>query len=230
MTKENRNNLIFLVTLVVLSAPGLIILVTKALNGTGGLTATPPSKKVRTAYLNPVGGEAGLIRLVPPVTLAFVDKVAQEHAGGLPERGSAAGGRPVPTVSAGRRIEWLRQDSVDGAYMLLWLRARSEGPVDKVEADVDGRPIAAEVVVELDVDEAVRKELQEGSGGRSALGYSGYANPPRRVAVVRLATPSIEGQPVELRWRRDEVTQEDVIVAPPTRPMTRPAPADTTAS
>ena len=195
-----RNNLIFLVALLLLSAPGLVILVGKALRGEGGLRSDPPSVRVATPYLNPVGTAPGVTRSVPPQTLAWVDSVSREVLGKPALRRKAAGGRPDPIVGESRAAELL---SLDPPVVLVW--QHEEGPAaESVAVVIDGEATAAESLETFPVPPEVRHELQQ----------FGYPNPPRSAVVARLPTAAGELPAWEIRWTRGETTYADVLTLP----------------
>ena len=208
MQREARVNLIFLIALLALSTPGLVLLVGKALNGTGGLNASPPSSRVATPYLNPVGTAPDTVRLAPPKTVAFVDDVAREHTGRPATRPGAAGGRPSPVIGEKRQIELLGRDGEDWV-LAIW--HHRDGPdVDAVTATADNVDVAATVDGFADVPGEVREELQDGPPLPNLKGYAGYAAPPRRLSVVRVTAPASAGR-LSLSWRRGDLSQADEI-------------------
>ena len=198
--REVRNNLIFLVALLLLSAPGLTILVGKALRGEGGLRSDPPSVRVATPYLNPVGTAPGVTRSVPPQTLAWVDSVSREVLGKPALRREAAGGRPDPVIGDERAAELL---SLDPPAVLVW--QHEEGPAaGSVAVVIDGEATAAESIVTFPVPPEVRHELQQ----------FGYPNPPRSAVVAVLPARAGGLEAWELRWTRDGTEYRDVLALP----------------
>ncbi len=207
MTREARFNLIFLIVLLALSAPGMIILTTKALRGTGGLNASPPTAKVATVYLNPVGASGKTIRLATPKVVSFVDGMAQKHLDRPAQRLGGAGGRPSPLIGHDFRLEALGRGK-DGWYVLIWQHV--DGPdASNITGTLGGQTIEAQVVEVVDVPTEVRRELQKGPPLTTVEGFAGYAAPPRRVAVVRVTGG--ETGVLSLSWDRDEVRRSDAI-------------------
>ncbi|MEM1010591.1 MAG: hypothetical protein AAGI46_00050 [Planctomycetota bacterium] len=218
MTRDTRNNLIFLGVLLVLTLPPMFLLVGKAWRGEGGLNATPPAAKIKTAYLNPVGVGSGVIRIVPPATDAFVDDLARDLTGEPAFRLASAGGRPSPLIGEDFRLELLGELD-DETLLVIWLH-RDGADLDSVTSPAGGM----RVVTHVDVPSEVRKELQEGPASAIISGYSGYAAPPRRVAVVALKGTVPERLTVS--WNRGEMAGQDTIDlsdVTPTRASTLPA-------
>ena len=222
MTREAKFNLVFLVALLALSLPGMIILTRKALNGTGGLNASPPDVAISTPYLHPVGVAPGVTRSAPPLTLAWVDEVAESATGRPALRLSAAGNRPVPIIGEAFRLELLDANPDSRATpnapagtvtLLAWQHAADAPPAEDFVVSVDGEPAVVLALEPREVPQKVLKELQA----------YGYPRPPATAVVLTLALPSADeggedrglaGRTIAASWARGDERRGDTLALP----------------
>lgn len=215
MSREAKLNAIFLLAILLLSLPGVIILVRKKLDPDARYMAEAPYIRRTEVYNNPVDAGTRSIRVVPPVTSGWVSELTNEHLGSAPLRREAPGGRVEPILSAGRHFEFLAAPEDAGGRtiaLLAWLDDFGAGRVASVDADAEGGLLGElqEVSIqEIAVPPKVVDELQDG----------GFVVPPRRVAIVRLqfAAPTTPGitdaasQRLILRWRAGDESRQDVL-------------------
>lgn len=210
MGKETRFNLIFLVALLLISTPGVILLIGKQLKPGARRLADPPYVRRTEAYNNPLPASSASIRVVPPITAAWVEAMTMEHLGHPPLRHAAAGGRSEPIMSDGRRFELLGldRDGNEATLALLgWLADLGRGDVEAIDAEAAflGNLEAVEVV-QLEVPPDVIRELKG----------IGFVTPPTRIGLTRLRFAAA-GQPVSseaivrLRWQLADDQEEDVL-------------------
>jgi hypothetical protein len=220
LDKETRFNLIFLVALLLISAPGVVLLIGKQLKPGARRLADPPYVRRTEAYNNPLPASSASVRVAPPITAAWVEAVTIEQLGHPALRHQAAGGRREPIMSEGRRFELLGLDrDGDGATLALlgWLAELGRGDVQAIDAEAECLGILEGVeVVQLDVPPDVIKELKG----------IGFVTPPTRVGLTRLrftlaAKPGSEAI-VRLRWHLADDEGQDVLN------LHRVLPADTT--
>ena len=219
MTREAKLNLGFLIVLLALSLPGMFMLTRKALRGEGGLNASPPDVAISTPYLHPVGIAPGVTRSTPPLTLAWVDEVAESATGRPALRLSAAGNRPVPIIGAEFRLELLdinldpqaTPNAPAGTVTLLaWQHTADAPPAEDFVVVVDDQPAVTLAVETREVPQKVLKELQA----------YGYPRPPASAVVLTLALPvadeetALAGRTIAASWARGDERRGDTLTLP----------------
>ena len=198
----------FLILLLLLSLPGVVLLISKHLKPGARRLADPPYVRRTEAYNNPLAASSASIRVLPPITAQWVEKTAMEKLGHLPARLEAAGGRFEPIMSEHRRFELLAMSREGGSSTLVllgWLAELGCGEVRELEAEAPilGRLDSVEVE-QLSVPQEVIKELKG----------LGYVVPPAQVgfAWLRFAHPPVgEDDRLRIVWRTDHGDGEDVM-------------------
>lgn len=226
MSKEARLNLVFLVALLLLSLPGVILLISKHLKPGARRLADPPYVRRTEAYNNPLPASTASIRVVPPITSEWVARLAVDRTGSPPLRHEAAGGRWDPVISEGRRFELLslRAENESVTVVLLgWLGELGRGEVQELVGEAPALGTLESVEVErLEVPSQVVKELQE----------LGYVVPPSRVGLVwlRFAPPPTQGDArLQIAWRGGGAEAHDVLDLRRLLPVSRDSDKDMTA-
>ena len=164
MRREARNNLIFIIVLLILVTPGLVMLVRKKLR-------QPPSDQmgfsspVRLAipYIDPLPKSTQYRLINPPVLHQWVQGLAANRW------------TQQPTVSRQRSFQ-LIDFSGDQAVILIW------DPRLKISSAtffIDGKPVAPAQVDSLSLPPAVISELRQ----------LGYLAPPTEIAKVVFTLP-----------------------------------------
>ena len=207
MSQEARLNLTFLIALLLLSVPGVVMLVGKHLQPGARRLADPPYVRRTEAYNNPLPASSASVRVVPPVTAAWVESLARDHLGHPPVRHLSAGGRNDPIMSADRRIELLDVEQNAGATLLavlIWSAELGRGAVTRIEAEAPGLGLEEVEVTRLDVPEDVIAELKG----------LGMVVPPAQIGLARLRFSStargigeddgrllVTWQTADMRWQ-----------------------------
>ena len=208
--REVKYNLIFLVALLALSAPGIYKLTSKALRGEGGLNSQPPDVAVRTPYLNPVGTASGVVRSVPPITLGWVDDVARATRHRPALRREAAGGRQEPILGTQFSAELI---DFDGFHVgvLLWLHRDEPVQIWAVQAMAGDEKLKRLDAQVMPVPDDVVKELQA----------YGFPAPPTQVVVATFyPSQSLSiagGTDVTVRWKQADQELQDTLRLPEPR-------------
>lgn len=184
MTRETRFNLIVLISLLVLSAPGAVILFLKKLDPTASPMYLPHPVHGKRAFNDPAALPPIVPRVVPPRTRAWLAT--------LPE-GGAPGDRlllaPVElALSRDRRLQVLsiaRRGPSTEVLLVDWAPASSPSTPSEVRLELASgeiRPTSLERSTRLPVPEPVRRELQR----------LGFLAPPREIRTLRTGcSPSI---------------------------------------
>ncbi len=214
MTREAKFNLWFLLAFLLISLPGLVILVRKKMQPDARSMAEASYVRPSDTYNNPLPTRSKGVRTVPPQTFAWVEDLAAEHLGHPPLRHVAAGGRREPVMSRQRRFELLDVQERDGhpvVILLAWQPDFGAQRVNSLHASAPGLGSLAETHIQpVAVPGHVIDELKD----------EGFVLPPARTAVVWLhfkgTTPTEATAPatlpaIELAWSTPEGSFEDVL-------------------
>ena len=179
MTREAKINLIFLGGFLLLCLPGVVLLFIKKLDPEARSMAEASYVRRIEAYNNPLPASSRNVRVIPPLTSAWVEALAVKHTGQPPLRHAAAGGRSEPVMSQERRFELLDlQETADGRLLVLLAGEGAFGSrlVTELTADT---PLGRLVGVEIEpvpLPAEVTAELKD----------AGFVLPPAKVGVVQL--------------------------------------------
>lgn len=227
MTKETRNNLIFLVVLLALLLPGGVILFKKKSQPGERPIGSPDPVRQTTAYMDPYPGESTR-RLAPLVTLQWVGAVALNgvegrRVGGTeeavvtqarPARGGsgnvgsaspfgeiASGSAEAQVMSAGRWFQVVSRGEVPSPWVRVIVWDEDVDPAKgTLSGKLDGKPAEIKATV-MAVPKQVRHDLQD----------AGYVLPPERVVVVDVPG---SGSVLEIEWSGDGRSKRDVAGVP----------------
>lgn len=212
MTKEAKFNLVFLVVLLLVSLPGLVILIKKKLDPEARRMSEAPYVRRTEAYNNPLAASTSSRRVVPPLTARWVESLATERLGAAPLRYMAAGGREEPVMSEGRRFELLGiRQAPEGTTLIVlaWLGELGRREVEQFEAQAESLGALQSVEVDqIDVPHEVIEELKD----------EGYIVPPAQVGLLwlrfagaRSPADSTDGPRIRLTWHSPQASGEDVL-------------------
>jgi LPXTG-motif cell wall-anchored protein len=219
MSGETRNNLIFLVGLLILMAPGAIILFNKKSEPGARPVGAPDPVRTTTAYMDPYPADS-VERLAPLRTLQWVDELAVADLPG--ELGSRIA-HPVPST----------------APTLLAPKFKGSGNVGAAGGfkEILLGPVAAQVISEGRWFQAVSRGTRpDGSTWFRLIIWDEDADPARGKLTaeadgspVELASAKVIAMPREIRHNLQDaglvlpperVTVVDVIAPAPTRQLT----------
>ena len=190
MTRESRNNLIFLAILLALLTPGAVILFRKKLQPTLRPMSEPDPVPRTIAYMSPQETPPGMTRVEPP-------HLAEWKATLLPASSRERGVRPrdargLPLMSQKKTFEVLCVES-QSVWVILW------------NAPPDGTPAWETGGVEHSESVAIPSLV------RDELGEAGVLAPPKTVIVQSIRFQG--GLPKKLALRRgDEIIDSADIV------------------
>lgn len=184
-----KANLAFILFLVLLSAPGVFMMVSKKLKSEGKPTF-PPGVRHQLAYMDPTAGEGKAhLRVVPPVTGDWVGSIAHNRRQFAPELSLVVSGKEwKPIMGTNRSMQLLGFDQVDGrarAMVLIWdERALPISKQYEFTFKTDSQTLVAELdgMVGDGLPLNVRDELQN----------FGYIRPPTRAIWALFSAPTTE--------------------------------------
>ena len=207
MTREAKINFLFLGGFLLLCLPGVVLLFIKKLDPEARSMAEASYVRRIEAYNNPLPASSRNVRVIPPLTSAWVQALAVEHTGQPPLRHAAAGGRSEPVMSQERRFELLDlQQTPDGPVLVLlaWEGAFGSRLVTNLTADTTlGRLVGVEIVP-VPLPAEVTAELKN----------AGFVVPPAKVGLVRLRFTGGGPDPgvrVALSWDSQDSGGQDVL-------------------
>jgi len=169
VTRETRSNLIVLSILIVLLAPGMVILFIKKLDPQARKMYLPDPVGDRIAYMSPLETPPGKRRVIPPMTAGFVRDVASRHMNpsgvdlAVALRGALSA---LPVVSDGSSIELASVNITPDVLelgLMLWdqkIDPDAEANVSVTSTDDTRPPVRATVQTErLLLEQHLRNEL-----------------------------------------------------------------------
>lgn len=193
MTRETKFNLIFIVVLIILVAPGGYKLFQKKLQPGARYMSRPDSMPTELAYIDEASLDPRLKRVVPPLTANWVRESAEARWK------PADAVRPSwhrGLISQQRGAEVLVSEQSPGSVrmgLLIWQSAGVRA-VEKLQATWNHQPGVLESSEILAVPETVRKELRD----------LGMTRPASQVAwaVVRFPAGAeiSEAADLQLQW------------------------------
>ena len=215
MTREAKQNIWFLAGFLVLSLPGVVMLVKKKMAPEARSMAEASYVRRSEVYNNPLPAGSKTVRVVPPATFAWVEALTADRLGRPAPRHEAAGGRREPIMSDGRRFEVVGfEGGPDEAVLVLlaWSSEFGEGQVSELHAESEQLGIATAVEIEgTKVPPFVVTELRD----------AGLVIPPGKVGLVRLGfAPKTsmkdvaQALRVRLRWSTGQFSHEDELELP----------------
>ncbi|HYE18926.1 MAG TPA: hypothetical protein VEA69_10810 [Tepidisphaeraceae bacterium] len=179
MTRETRNNLIFLSIFLAISIPGAVILFKKKLDPNAGRMSMPDPVNKRIAFMAPLSrpGE-NPPRIVPDQTGAWLDELTLRRAGSpmllVTHR---------PVISEDRRVQLADvKKGADGTTLSLIVWAvESDAAADRYSIELaPTRVISVARAEPEEIPANVRKELVS----------HGYQKPPLRVVWLSATVPA----------------------------------------
>ncbi len=130
MTSDTRNNLIFIAIVLALIVPGAVILFKNKLDPAAKALYLPDTMPRSTAYMSTVDTPPEIVRIVPPLTRAFLLAEARRSQVALPEGAAGAAamfvaptdarGDVQPIISRARRFEVVAVRSDGRIAVLIW--------------------------------------------------------------------------------------------------------------
>lgn len=123
MERESRRNLIFLVILLVLLAPGAVILFTKKLKTGEGILQKPESGLYQAAFVDPLPQASNIVRVAPKKTRLWTAEVTSDRKPADLFTIAQPDGSRIPLVTENRSVQ-VAQVQVEGRrlkmVLLLW--------------------------------------------------------------------------------------------------------------
>lgn len=174
MTRETRANLIFLVLFVLISIPGLLMLVKKKMDPTRRPMWMPDSVKRHMVYVDPTDAPESMPRLVPALTANWVADEARVRFGAARVPSQNDGTEPVMSDRRLAQLVW-RQDEGQGMKLglLIWNLPRGSSDVVFDLRAADG-PAVIDSQDLQPLPPAVKRDIQD----------SGFPNPPQEVLWI----------------------------------------------
>lgn len=211
MQKETKSNLIFLIVLLIILAPGAFILVKKKLDPNSRRMGGPDPVRKATAYIDPFDVPEDFRRLVPPAAEEWVATLMPTQVGRTPTTVPTDHGGPA--VSERKMFEVLsvsRNSLGIQASVLVWNLPNNKQPtLVKAKAAIGKQVLDATNVkiVKLQIPKPVQDELRT----------AGFIRPPSQAAIVTaqfsdLPNPNYRN-PLELMIQvfADEASNYDLV-------------------
>lgn len=183
MKRDTRVNIWFLAIFLAICLPGAVILFRKKLNPNARPIFMSDEMEHRLPYMAPGPTPPGIVRVVPPGTWAFLQKLVSQKTGlNRIASEAAANGEPTPILSEDRQMQVvaIRKGSDKMIVDLVsWDAAASEETAKySASLEVDGRSEEAQLVkVEtVPLDESVRRDLMN----------FGEIIPPKRIVWIEV--------------------------------------------
>ncbi len=181
--RDTRVNIWFLAIFLAVCLPGAVILFRKKLNPNARPIFMSDEMEHRLPYMAPGPTPPGRVRVVPPGTWAFLQKLVSQKTGEKQVASeSAANGEPTPILSEDRQLQVVAiRKNGDKAIVDLvsWDPAASEETVKySASLEVDGRSNEARIakVEAVPLDESVRRDLMN----------FGEIMPPKRIIWMEI--------------------------------------------
>lgn len=183
MNRDTRINIWFLAIFLAVCLPGAVILFRKKLNPNARPIFMSDEMEHRLPYMVPGPTPPGRVRVVPPGTWAFLQKLVSQKTGEKQVASeAAANGEPTPILSEDRQFQVVAvRKSGDKTIVDLvsWDAAASEEEAKySASIEVNGRSEEAKVmkVEAVPLDESVRRDLMN----------FGEIMPPKRVVWIEI--------------------------------------------
>ena len=183
MKRDTRINIWFLAIFLAICFPGAVILFRKKLNPNARPIFMSDEMEHRLPYMAPDPTPPGRVRVVPPGTWAFLQKLVGRKTGEKQVASeSAANGEPTPILSDDRQLQVvaIRKSSGKAIVDLVsWDNASTDGAADySASIETNGHSEAAKVtaVEAVLLDESVRRDL---------MNY-GEIMPPKRIVWMEM--------------------------------------------
>lgn len=204
VSKESRANLIFVVLFVLISIPGLIMLVRKKMDPERGPMWMPPAMYSGLVYIDTIDAPPNIKRFVPAQTAAWVRDLVREHFGVTAPPTITVDGEDQPVMSDDRLAQLIGLETRDGKTriaLLLWNLPRESTPtsIQILHEDVALSDTKTE---SIEVPQEIKRDLQE----------SGIPAPPLHVQFV---TATLNGAPsgkLSLRCEVDGKIVSDTLL------------------
>ncbi len=185
MGKETRANLIFILVLIPLLAPGAIALVRKSMETGSAPLAAPPITRTEYAYIDPWDRPTARQRVVPPKTLRFMQAQAEKRF--TPADGAEV--QPFEAVVSSRRTFEVvaAARTPDGAVRIAvaaWNPALTEAAA-AAQWQLDGHALDYGGFETVALPEPVRQELVQLS----------YVRPPKALGWYDLVLEPAAAEP-----------------------------------
>jgi len=178
---DTRINIWFLAIFLAICLPGAVILFRKKLNPNARPIFMSDEMEHRLPYMAPGPTPPGRVRVVPPGTWAFLQKLVSQKTGEKQVASeSAANGEPTPILSKDRQLQVVAvRKSGDKAIVDLvsWDGGSSEGAAKysaSVEAGNHSEEAKVTAVEAVPLDESVRRDLMN----------FGEIIPPKRIVWI----------------------------------------------
>jgi hypothetical protein len=196
VTREARANLIFIVIFLLISAPGLVMLVKKKMETGRPPLWLPVPARQSLVYIDPIDAPPTMRRLTPALTAAWVADLVRNRFDTAAVPMTTNGDATEPVMSANRLAQLVADEPTPSGRrvaLLVWNLPRDANNVKiqlratTASADsIENLAISDMTAEPIDLPHAVKRDLQD----------SGIPAPPFRVwwvtAVIPLAGNALE--------------------------------------
>lgn len=225
MRKEVKLNLLFIGILIVLMAPGIVIVMRKKLSGSSKPSYLPHDVPMSVAYNQPPPVPPRLPRVEPSEARQWVTQLLQERVGpnALLSRSEGGAAPVMGDAFVTQLLTVAPRESGWTVCVMLWTERQdvSERNPTLTLISSTGRPIVEHVSVErLDVPKLVRHSLQK----------VGYIRPPEKVWLLTGQAGPTNATPASLTVRfagQDAIENVPLTISTP--PTTSRTVTETTA-
>lgn len=204
VSKESRANLIFVALFVLISIPGLIMLVRKKMDPERGPMWMPPAMYSGLVYIDTIDAPPNIKRFVPARTAAWVRDLVRERFGPAAPPTSVVDGDDQPVMSEDRLAQLVGVETRDGKTriaVLFWNLPRESTPTS-IQILRDDTPLTDTITESIEVPQEIKRDLQE----------SGIPAPPLHVQFVTATLNSAASGKLSLRCEVDGTIVSDTLV------------------
>lgn len=203
MSKESRANLIFVVLFVLISIPGLIMLVRKKMDPERGPMWMPPAMYSGLVYIDTIDAPPNIKRFVPARTAAWVRDLVRERFGVTAPPTITVDGEDQPVMSDDRLAQLIGLETREGKTriaVLFWNLPRESTPtsIQILQEDVALNDTKTE---SIEVPQEIKRDLQE----------SGIPAPPLHVHFVTATLNGAASGKLSLRCEVDGKIFSDTL-------------------
>jgi hypothetical protein len=204
VSKESRANLFFAVLFVLISIPGLVMLVRKMMDPERGPMWMPPAMHSGLVYIDTIDAPPNIKRFAPARTTAWVRDLVRQRFGPAAPPTIIVDGDDLPVMSEGRLAQLVGREQRDGSTriaVLFWNLPRESTPTS-VQILRDDAALSDVKTESIEVPQEIKRDLQE----------SGIPAPPLRVQFV---TATLNGAPsgnLSLRCEVDGTIVSDTLL------------------
>lgn len=211
MTRETRANLIFIVIFLLISAPGLVMLVKKKMETGRPPLWLPVPARQSVVYIDPIDAPPTLRRLTPALTAAWVADLVRNRFGAAVVPMTTNGDATEPVMSTNRLAQLVADESTPSGRrvaLLVWNLPRD---ANNVQIDLRAATSSADSIETLAISDLTAEPIGLPRAVKRDLQDSGIPAPPFKVWWVTAAVPAAGKVEVTIDCTVDGKTISDTL-------------------